>query len=127
MSSVSCTSSYSDSSKASIGFSESRRFWRTGVLTSLRMSPNPTQIASPKVSPLPQGWKSSPIEQPVPPTNATMPSTRGIFLTTPCAMAGKTIAGRIQVPANTISDHHSAQSLILEIIGIEGMIFFQGI
>jgi hypothetical protein len=38
-------------------------------------------------------------------------------------MAGKTTTGRIQVPPNSKLDHHSAQSLILEIIGVEGMIF----
>ncbi|KAI8584541.1 hypothetical protein K450DRAFT_284822 [Umbelopsis ramanniana AG] len=121
LSSNSCTSSYSDSSKASIGPGESRRIWRTGVLTSLRLSSSPNQTASPRVSPLPQGWKNSPIEHPDPPIQSTMPSTRGIFITTPCAMAGKTIAGRIQVPPKTKLDHHSAQSLILEIIGVEGM------
>ncbi|CAO3689023.1 unnamed protein product [Umbelopsis ramanniana] len=122
LSSVSCASSYSDNSKASIGPGESRRLWRSGALTSLRMSPNPTHTASPIVSPLPQGWKSDPMEHPFPPIDSTMPSPRGIFLTTPCAMAGKTMAGRIQVPPNSKLDHHSAQSLILEIIGVEEVV-----
>ncbi|KAI9289851.1 hypothetical protein BC943DRAFT_376049 [Umbelopsis sp. AD052] len=121
LSSSSCTSSYSDSSKVSIGSSESRKTWRTGVLTSLRMSSSPT--VSPRVSPLPQGWKSGPMDHldPAPTTLAT-PSTRRIFITTPCAMAGNTIAGRIQLPPNTKLDHLSAQSLILEIIGVEEVI-----
>lgn len=122
LSSVSCASSYSDSSKTSIGPSQSRRLWRSGALTSLRVSSNQIHTASPIVSPLPQGRKNGSMENPFPPIDSTISSPRGIFLTTPCAMAGKIMAGRIQVPPHSKLDQHSAQSLILEITGVEGMI-----
>ncbi|KAH8553707.1 hypothetical protein BGW37DRAFT_465793 [Umbelopsis sp. PMI_123] len=86
----------------------------------MAMSPSLKQMMSPRVSPSPYIWKNSNVDQPESPRVPTATSTSGLFLTAPYGVAGQTIAGKIEVQPNLKLDHHATQSLMLEILGLEG-------
>jgi hypothetical protein len=127
------SSSSSDSSwynggdlKRSTGRHDSGKLWCTTALTNFTLLNSFKHVLSPRISPAQNVLKSSAssigsqVETLSPPPIIAATTARNIFLSTPCAVAGESLSGKINVLPRAKLDRHSSHSLILELIGAEG-------
>lgn len=104
--------------------SGSRRLWCATTLPGLSISNSFKQVLSPRISPVPTVQNNSPeiACSRLGSSSILVAATpaRNIFLTTPCAVAGQSLCGKINVLPSAKLDRHSTQALVLELVGIEG-------